>query len=313
VAKDDGQLALDLTRDSPLIGRVKNDRTLMVWNFFSLSRERVSELPIYDDGRVRIEVSGAKYGVATIWDKEILIYLASLVQDKLNRGEEVSPRLVFTAHDICRVTGSVVGGSAYRRIAEGLRRLQGTQIITNIETGGAGEDQAFSWIMRYKIHYRLGRNKEKIMEALEVELCPWVYRSILKDRRMLTYDQSYFELPPLEKRLYEIARAHCGKQAGFKMNLEKLRRRVGTTMELRFFKKELVKISKRRLPLPGYGLSLVDSRVANSIDANPRPALKRPPLKSLLVYFYSTDRLSKIPPISAVPLIEDDLCVEDAV
>src|SRR3954452_8886576 len=143
VAKDDGQLALDLTRDSPLIGRVKNDRTLMVWNFFSLSRERVSELPTYDDGRVRIEVSGAKYGVATIWDKEILIYLASLVQDKLNRGEEVSPRLVFTAHDICRVTGSVVGGSAYRRIAEGLRRLQGTQIITNIETGGAGEDQAF--------------------------------------------------------------------------------------------------------------------------------------------------------------------------
>jgi plasmid replication initiation protein len=301
------QLALDLSVDSPLIGKVKTDRRLMVWNFFSLTRDRVTELPVYDDGQVRIEVTGSKHGIATIWDKEILIYLASLVQDKINRGEQVSPTLTFTAHDVCRVIGVKVAGTAYDRIEQGLLRLQSTTVRTNIETGGEGADEAFSWILRYKIHYRRGRTGEKVMRAIEVELCPWVYRAILKDRWMLTYNHKYFELPPLEKRLYEIARAHVGKQAGFKMNLEKLRLRVGTTNDLRRFKAELLKISKRKQPLPDYGLSVIDPRLARMLDAKAAAPLKRAPLKSLLVYFFSTDRLSVIPAPSVAPMVDNDL------
>src|SRR4051812_44346315 len=71
-AESDSPPQLQLALDSPLFGRVKNDRTLMIWNFFSLSRDRVTELPAYDNGHVRIEVAGTKHGVATIWDKEIL-------------------------------------------------------------------------------------------------------------------------------------------------------------------------------------------------------------------------------------------------
>ena len=67
---------------------------------------------------------------------------------------------------------------------------------------------------------------------------------------MLTYDSRYFQLRPLEKRLYEIARAHVGNQPGFKMGIEKLRLRVGTSHDLRHFKSELVKISKRKHPAP---------------------------------------------------------------
>jgi hypothetical protein len=56
-----GQLELDLPVDSPMIGKIKNERALMAYNFFSLSRERVTELPIYDDGVVRIEVTGTRH------------------------------------------------------------------------------------------------------------------------------------------------------------------------------------------------------------------------------------------------------------
>ena len=52
----DVQFSLPLLIDSPLIGKIKNDRTMMVWNFFSLTRERQDRLPIYDDGTIRIEV-----------------------------------------------------------------------------------------------------------------------------------------------------------------------------------------------------------------------------------------------------------------
>jgi hypothetical protein len=68
---DDGspvpdQLTFDLDaesdNDSPLLGTAKNERTLMAYNFFSLTREHQTELPRYDDGKFSIEVVGTKYG-----------------------------------------------------------------------------------------------------------------------------------------------------------------------------------------------------------------------------------------------------------
>src|SRR3954454_11529418 len=74
------QLALNLHLDSPLMGKAKNDRNLMVYAWFGLNREKQTELPVYDDGKVRIEVTGTKHGVANIWDAELLIYLASIIR-----------------------------------------------------------------------------------------------------------------------------------------------------------------------------------------------------------------------------------------
>jgi plasmid replication initiation protein len=300
------QLTLNL--DSPLTGHAKNDRNLMVFNFFSLCREKVTELPVYDDGVVRIEVVGTKYGVATIWDKELLIYVASLMQEKMNRGEFIDPdrrEFRFTAHDLFRITGTKPGGSAYERIRDGLQRLQGTQVITNLETGGEGEERAFSWIDTYDIKYRRTRGGEKTMEAVSVTLCKWLFRAILKDRRMLTYDTRYFALPPIEKRLYEIARAHCGRQGGFRMGIEKLRLRVGSDNDLRRFKAQLVAISKRKHQLPGYGLMVVDPRASRLPDKRVPPPPGRTPLKSFMVFFFSIERMATMPTFDQAPVVDD--------
>jgi hypothetical protein len=40
---------LNLPLDSPLEGKVKSDRTVMVFNFFALTKERVTELPVFED------------------------------------------------------------------------------------------------------------------------------------------------------------------------------------------------------------------------------------------------------------------------
>src|SRR3954466_1420995 len=77
------QLALNLHLDSPLMGKAKNDRNLMVYAWFALTREKQTELPVYDDGKVRIEITGTKHGVANIWDAELLIYMASLSRSLL--------------------------------------------------------------------------------------------------------------------------------------------------------------------------------------------------------------------------------------
>lgn len=302
------QLAFDLElerdNDSPLIGTAKNERTLMAYNFFSLTRDHQTELPYYDDGKVSIEVVGTKFGIANIWDKEVLIYLESLLQDRINRGEPPSPIFQFTANDLFRITGTKAAGTAYERLEAALDRLKSTTVKTNLlDADGEGSEvtRSFSWIDDYKIVWRKNR---KSMQSIRVVLGYRLYNAILKKNHVLTYDSRYFKLCPLEKRLYEIARAHCGDQPGFKMGIEKLRLRVGMTIPLRHFKSKLQAISQRKSPLPGYGLSLIDPRIQRSLDtARPAPT-SRTPLKSYLVYFFRTDRLIDLRPVSEVPMVE---------
>jgi plasmid replication initiation protein len=290
--------------DSPLVGKVKGDRNTMRFNFFSLRREKETELPRYDDGKTWIEVVGTKHGVASIWDKELLVYSASLLADKMNRGEKLQPRITFTAHDFFLTTGSTPGGSAYERLEESLARLKSTFIRTNIETGGEGEDRGFGWLDEYKILYRRGRDGQKHMRAVELTLCAWLFRAIVQDKHFLTYSPKYFELPPVAKRLYEIARS--GPPGGFRMNLGKLRNRVGTTQDLRRFKAELAAFSRHKRSLPDFGLALIDPRLRRALDKGfPKPA-GQTPLKAWMVAFYPTSNISSLQPLEAMPMLEED-------
>jgi len=304
---DQLDLGLDGDTDSPLCGNCKNERDLMAFNFFSLTREHQTSLPTYDDGRVKIEVKGTDDGVATIWDKELLIYLISLMQERMNRSEKLSRTFRFTGHDFFRITGTKPNGSAYDRIEASLTRLKSTTIKTNLldADGKGGQTTAFSWIDNFDIKWRETKNGDKAMKAVRVELGSRLYDAILKNKRILTYDARYFQLKPLEKRLYEIARAHCGEQAGFRMNIEKLRLRVGIQNDLRRFKSKLQDISQHRVQLPGYALSLVDPRLKRSLDRKAPVPSGRTALKSYEVYFFRTDRLNSLPPIEKVPTFEE--------
>ena len=98
--------------------------------------------------------------VANIWDAELLIYLASIIQERINLGMVPEPLVSFAVHDFFRITETKPGGSSYDRLDEGLARLRGTLIRTNIETGGEGEMEGFGWIDSYKIQYRLSRDNQ---------------------------------------------------------------------------------------------------------------------------------------------------------
>jgi plasmid replication initiation protein len=307
MALEPQQLSLSLPLDSPLTGKIKNDRTVMVFNFFSLTRERVTELPVYNDGTVRIDVRSTSEGVATIWDKELLIYAASLLHEKRNRGEGVCRKLTFTANDFFRVCRIHPGGTAYDRLEGALKRLKATTITTNIETGGEGTEGGFSWITEYKVNYRRNRDGEKALKSITIELCEWLYRALERHTTILTYDPGYFDLTPLEKRLYEIARAHCGDQPSFKINIEKLRLRVGSDTDLKKFKLALTKIAARRKPLPDYGLSVVDPRRAKLLDPRQPQLPGRTPLRSYMVFFYRHDHIARATYENAPELPDHDL------
>lgn len=275
--------APEIPTDSPLTGSVKGERSMMAFPFFHLSKGRRLRPITYDDGSVKIEVRPSATGLATIYDKDILLYLASLMVEKINLGAEPGPEFTFTAHDFIRVVGANRSARTYARVAGALERLQGTQIRTNIEAGGMGEDGWFSWIAEARVAYVRGQRGERRLKAITVRLCNWLHRAILKDLRILTYDHRYFALGPIERRLYELARSHCGRQDRFVIRLARLYEKVGCEDEMRNFKVKLRRIAAQQ-SIPEYFVTLVDDPagplMAEAVVAGerPRPARVRQPL-----------------------------------
>jgi hypothetical protein len=92
-----------------------------------------------------------------------------------------------------------------------LRRLKGTQIETNIVTGGEEQTKGFGWIHDYTITKKTGNGKG-VLECI-VQISDWMYNALLH-YEVLTIDRRYFALRmPLERRLYELARKHVGNKA----------------------------------------------------------------------------------------------------
>ncbi|WP_082700767.1 replication initiator protein A [Magnetospirillum sp. XM-1] len=249
---------VDLFLESIINAPVKDERALMEFPFFSLQKQKRVKPFIYDDGAVRIEVSAGAGGIATIWDKDVLIYLTSLINGRIERGEPVSRTMHFAAYDFLRLTGRGTGKAAYEGCMSALDRLQSTTIRTTITSGHNEERErrGFSWIDSYRVIERTTTSGRKIMAAVEVTLNKWMFRAIVEDRRVLTIDRAYFRLQMgLERRLYELARKHCGRQKHWTVSLPRLAEKCGSEQELRNFKVYLKKIIDRD-SLPQYRMTL---------------------------------------------------------
>jgi len=265
--------------DSPLTGDVSNDRNTMLHSFFALEAKRSDPIEYKANG-VEIIVQGTKSGLATINDKEILVYICSIASQKLARGENVTQRFRFTAHDFFSVTGKTPGGKTYRYFAAALERLQGTQIKTNIVTGGRRERTWFSWLKSARMETAVWSNGYEAMKAIEVELCDWLWRAIVDDKAVLISSESYFYLPPLERKLYEVGYAECADRTTAIVPLKDLRRRMGVTTDLRHFRHNLGKTVAKG-SLKGFVIEFVHRNEAGQIVL-PR---RRIPLDRLMVRF----------------------------
>lgn len=77
------------------------------------------------------------------------------------------------------------------------------------------------------------------MIAVEVTLSEWLYNAV-QAFEVLTIHPDYFRLrKPLARRLYEIARKHCGHQAQWTISLELLQEKAGSKSSLREFRRAL--------------------------------------------------------------------------
>ena len=229
----------------------KDDLATMEHPIFSLSTRPDTRVLSYAHNGVEVQVTPSVKGRATIHDKDILIYCISQLVAAMNAGRAVSRTLTLKAHDLLVATNRDTGGDSYTRLREGFERLAGTRITTNLETGGVEATRGFGLIESWEI---LRRSKGGRMISVTVTLSEWLYRAVCA-RSVLTLSRDYFRLrKPLERRVYELARKHCGRQAEWVIGIPTLHLKAGSAAPVRVFRAAVRKMIAQD-HLPEYSLS----------------------------------------------------------
>lgn len=251
---------------------LKDDMASMEHPFFSLSKKPDTSIRRYENGERWLEVVPSVKGLATIYDKDILIYCISQLIAKMNEGAAPSPYVSIVAKDLLVFVNRSLGGKDYDALVEALERLDGTRIRTNVKTGGEEEFQGFGLIESFKL-----RRSEKTGRILEiaVKLSDWVFRSITA-KEVLTLHRDYFRLrKPIERRIYEIARKHCGKQDSWKISVAMLQLKCGSRAPLKGFRHDVRQLAKGD-HLPDYRVVVDDEDFVTFLNRSAVKALPSP-------------------------------------
>jgi plasmid replication initiation protein len=245
-------LFLPYLADVPL----RDQREMMERPFFSLAKSKRLKPIDYrsPDGKLWVHVSAnPDYGIATIWDADILIYCVSMLADMQRRGRNEIPRkLHLMPYDLLRAIGRPVTGRAYELLGQSLDRLVSTTVKTNIRAENRRE-ATFSWLDGWS---QLVDERTERSRGMTIELSNWLYEGVLMTGGVLSIDRAYFDITGGRERwLYKVARKHAGGagEAGFSISLPTLFEKSGAEGQYRRFKFEIAKLVERN-ELPGFTL-----------------------------------------------------------
>jgi len=297
--REDGQVDLFLPQLTAL--PLRDQRETMERPFFSLSkRKRLKPIDyVSPDRKITVHVSAnSEYGLATIYDLDILIYCASVLMEHKRRGTNDIPQTLHVVpYDMLKTLKREVGGRAYDLLGNALDRLQSTTVKTNIRSGDAVET-TFSWI---DSHSQL-KDRSGHVRGMRITLAKWFYDGVLMDGGVLAIDPAYFSLTGGRERwLYRVARKHAGGAGsdGFAISMPTLFEKSGAEGEYRRFKFEIAKIAREN-ELPGYSLEIEQREDAEPLLRMTRrdcePVVERKPSPALA--FAVKDRTPDGPPIA---------------
>ena len=251
----------------------KDDMGSMEHPIFSLATKPDLSTREYEHKGVKVRIVPSVLGLATIHDKDVLIFCISQLLAKMNAGMEPHRTLHIKAHDLLVSTNRNIDGRGYEQLIDALDRLSGTRIKTNIKTGGQEITAGFGLIDSWTIirHAESGR-----MSEMRVNLSDWLFNAVL-GREVLTLHRGYFRLrKPLERRMYELARKHCGKQDRWVISLELLKKKCGSASSNKEFRRLVSTICQEdevHHHIPDYAVSLEGDNAVFTNRGATKPAL----------------------------------------
>jgi plasmid replication initiation protein len=228
---------------------LRDQRETMERPFFSLAkRKRIKPIDYTSpDGQTWVKVSPhADFGMATIWDADILIWAASVLTEYKNqRYNEINRTVQFFPYDLLRSIGRKTGGTEYGLLRDGLSRLQSTVVRTNIRAKGNRKERQFGWIESWT---DLVDEQSGASRGMSITVSEWFYEGVMMDGGVLAIDPAYFSITGGRERwLYRVARKHAGGNdgMGFAVTVKTLFEKSGAEGSYRRFKFELAKIVER--------------------------------------------------------------------
>ena len=231
----------------------KNHQDLMARCWFNLSKKKRTT-PIehkFNESWVKISAD-EKYGIATIFDNDILIFTIAQLMAAVNSKKDTGRRFQFTGYEYLKFIGRKhTGGKAYKDIWSSLERLHHTFVETNIRMGTSKRSHSFNWLSEIKQLEDNGTHR-----GYEIVIPEWLYSSVVNDKMVLTLDGNYFSIKGgLERWLYLFARKSAGKQLnGWNENIKLIYEKSGSTGSWSEFNRSIKKILLDN-KLLGYTLS----------------------------------------------------------
>lgn len=237
--------------------------------FYSLSKKPDTKIRRYEHKGNWLEITPSVKGLATIYDKDILIYCVSQIMAKLAEGQPIGRRVRISTRELLIFTNRGTAGKDYQALVDALDRLAGTKISTNIRVNEEEEEYTvFSLIDSATIRRKHGFDGRLLW--CDVSISDWVFDAI-RQKEVLTLHRDYFRLrKPIERRVYEIARKHCGMQSQWKIGLPLLLKKTGSASPLKKFRFNIRDLAKSN-HLPDYNVEYMpeDDSVLFTLRAKP--------------------------------------------
>jgi plasmid replication initiation protein len=234
---------------------IRDQRDTMERPFFSLAKKPRFNPIEYHVGDTWVEVSAnPKFGLATIWDADILIWASTQVTEAMDRGLTPSRTIQFHPHNLLKSIRRPTGGEHYRRLRAALDRLTHTAVRTNIRAQGKKKAASFHWLESWTevVDERTGETT-----AMTLTLPDWLFDGIVMKGGVLTIHEDYFLLTGgIGRWLYRVARKHAGHQElGWQFTMRQLYEKSGASSRFSDFAIDVRRVVEED-SLPEYALSI---------------------------------------------------------
>jgi plasmid replication initiation protein len=235
---------------------IRDVMELMENPFLALSKNRTAPINYESsDGRSKVKVScHPPYYLASIYDWDIILFVASKMQEMINSGEDIPPRtMIVPRYELLKSIHRHRVKKQKEDLESSLNRLQSTLIETTIRNEDYRYRGGFGFLDSW------GYTERKDIKEFRITLSQWLYDGICQKGSLLKVRPEYFKITSgLKKFLYRTARKHVGNQnKSWDFSIETLYTKSGSAREFKKFKHDLKKAVSDD-DIPAYSMKLIE-------------------------------------------------------
>lgn len=245
---------------------LKDDMASMEHPFYSLSKKPDREVRRYEHNGKWIEFRPSIKGLPTIYDKDLIIYAISHLVAGIEEDEDIPKTVEIDPYAFFLFTQRGTGGRDYQALCDSLDRIDGTRYRTNVVFDGTKSDEWMGIIDKAALETDEKTNRPR---KLRITLSDMIIEAIRERKNILTLHRDYFRLrKPIQRRVYELARKHCGNQEEWRPYVKTLHVKSGSKASLREFRRALRELSADDA-LPDYKMT-IDEETDQAVFRNKR-------------------------------------------